>query len=186
MPGRRARRVLVVLGLASAAMWPAASASAGGGGCHSPTTEGTGDTVAMAMMCFGPSVLRVDPGTQVRFVNKDAMTHNVAATGWGSEGDLGESDSFTATFDEEGTFPYACMYHYGMTGAVVVGDGANPKAEAPIAVDTIDESPVAAAEPLATESSQQPRALGWAIAGGAGLLVGAGLTSLVRRRRGQA
>ncbi|MGH2709757.1 MAG: cupredoxin domain-containing protein [Actinomycetota bacterium] len=182
MTGRRTGRLLVVLGLASAAAWPAVSAT-GGGGCHGPTTEGTGDTVAMVMACFGPSVLRVDPGAEVRFVNKDAMTHNVSAAGWGSEGDLGEGDGFTATFDEEGTFPYACMYHYGMTGAIVVGDGAGPASGKTIGVDTIDQTPVAAADAIATEPSEKSRALGWAIAGGTGLLVGAGVTGLIRRRR---
>jgi hypothetical protein len=140
----------------------------------------------MAEACFTPSVLRVDPGTEVRFVNKDLMTHNVSAIGWGSDSDMREGDSFTTTFDEEGTFPYACMYHYGMTGAIVVGDGTGPKSGAAIPVDTIDESPVAAAETLATETAEQSRVLGWAIAGGAGLVVGAGITSFLRRRRSEA
>ena len=27
------------------------------------------------------------------------------------------------SFDEAGTYPFACSYHPGMTGAIVVGDG---------------------------------------------------------------
>jgi plastocyanin len=95
-----------------------------GGGCHQESlTEGDGDTVAMSEACFDPGVLRVDPGTEVTFVNQDPMTHNVSATGWGFFGEMNKGDTFQATFDDEGVFPFACTYHPGMTGAIVVGDG---------------------------------------------------------------
>ena len=126
MPRGRTGVLVFVLALATAALWPA-SAAVAGGGCHrSEGTQGEGDTVEMAKMCFTPSVLSVDPGTEVTFVNRDPITHNVSATGWGSTRDLELGEGFTATFDEEGTYPYACMYHYGMTGAIVVGDGEGP------------------------------------------------------------
>jgi hypothetical protein len=34
-----------------------------------------------------------------------------------------EGDAFTVRFDETGIYPFACNYHPGMTGAIVVGDG---------------------------------------------------------------
>jgi hypothetical protein len=139
----------------------------------------------MAEACFGPSVLTVAPGTEVRFVNKDPIIHNVTAMGWSSSGDLSEGDSFTATFEEEGTFPYACMYHPGMSGAVVVGDGQGPGSGELLEVGTIsDASPAASA----TDASEPPAAspiVGWTIAGGIGLLLGAGISALVRRRQPQ-
>jgi hypothetical protein len=141
----------------------------------------------MTKACFTPSVLRVDPGTEVRFVNKDPITHNVSASEWGSNGDLYEGDSFAVTFDREGTFPYACMYHYGMTGAVVVGDGTGPASGDPIEVGSVVDSTPLAQERAATVASPAPErsGLGWALGGGIGLVLGAGLTGMVLRvRRG--
>ena len=51
------------------------------------------------------------------------MVHNVTANDWGHWDDMYEGDRFTASFDEEGIFPFACTYHPGMSGAIVVGDG---------------------------------------------------------------
>jgi plastocyanin len=177
MHGIGRRGLTIAATLAIVALWPAAPASAGGG-CHSGATEGTGETVALAMMCFEPGVLRVDPGAQVRFVNKDDMTHNVSANGWGSVGDLGQGDSFTTTFDQEGTYPYACQYHYGMTGAIVVGDGSGPAGATGAVVDT---TPVS--EERAVTSAGGSDLLGWTIAGLIGILLGAGLTEGLRRAR---
>jgi plastocyanin len=182
VPGIGTRGFIVASALAAAVLWPAVPASAGGG-CHSSATEGTGDTVAMAMMCFGPTVLRVDPGTEVRFVNKDAMTHNVSATGWGSDGDMGEGDSFKATFDEKGTFPYACMYHYGMTGAIVVGDGDGPAPAIPTQTGSVVESTPVSDERAAALQPARSGIVGWTIAGAIGLILGMGLTGLLRRGR---
>ena len=180
----------VALLMATAWLWPATTAAAGGG-CHTGASQATGentaDTVAMAEACFTPSVLHVDPGTQVRFVNKDLMTHNVSAIGWGSDSDMREGDSFTATFDQEGTFPYACMYHYGMTGAIVVGDGKGAASGIPVQPGGIvDSTPLASQQAARTVSAaEQSQALGWAIAGVAGLIVGASLAGAILRRRGQ-
>jgi plastocyanin len=183
VPGIRTRGFIVASALAAAVLWPAVPASAGGG-CHSSATEGTGDTVAMAMACFTPSVLQVDPGTEVRFVNKDEMTHNVSATGWGSDGDMGEGDSFKATFDEEGTFPYACMYHYGMTGAIVVGDGDGLASAIPIQTGSVvDSTPVSEESVASVVQPARSAVLGWTIAGAIGLILGVGLTGLLRRGR---
>lgn len=183
MRGIGTRRLMVGAAL-SAVLWPSAPAFAGGG-CHTRASQGTGNTVAMAMACFTPSVLQVDPGTAVRFVNKDEMTHNVSAIGWGSDADMGEGDSFTATFDQEGTFPYACMYHYGMTGAIVVGDGTGPASGIPTQEGSIiDSTPLAGQLGAQTDSTpEESQALGWAVAGIIGLLVGAGVMRLARRTR---
>ena len=101
---------------------PAAPAAAGGG-CHDGLTQGTGDTITAADACFTPSILYVDPGATITFLNKDPFVHNVAANGWGHLDDMNEGDSFTATFPDPGVYPFACSYHPGMTGAIFVGDG---------------------------------------------------------------
>ena len=54
-----------------------ASAALAGGGCHTGATQGEGDTVEFKDACFTPSILQVDPGDSVTFVNLDEMTHNV-------------------------------------------------------------------------------------------------------------
>ena len=180
MRTRQARGLLVVAALACGALWPAATATAGGG-CHSQPTQGSGDTVTMSKMCFRPSVLRVDPGTEVTFVNEDPMVHNVSAE-WGTAQDLKVGDTFSATFPVEGTFPYACTYHYGMTGAIVVGDGNGPATGALVETGSIDTTPVSQ-ERAASPQAEGSGLLGWTIAGAIGLLVGAGLTAVLRRGR---
>jgi plastocyanin len=100
-----------------------------GGGCHAGVTENDASgeqaaTVRLIDACFTASVTTVDPGTPVTFVDMDAgIVHNVGGNQWGHFDDLSEGDAFTVSFDEAGTYPFACSYHPGMTGAIVVGDG---------------------------------------------------------------
>ncbi len=180
MRTREARGLLVLVAVLCGALWPAGTASAGGG-CHNHPTQGPGDTVAMSKLCFTPSVLRVDPGTEVTFVNKDPVAHNVSAE-WGTDQDLQAGDAFTATFPDEGTFPYACMYHYGMTGAIVVGNGSGPATGALVESGSIDTTPVSQ-ERAASPRTYGSGILGWTIAGAIGLLLGMGLTAVLRRGR---
>lgn len=99
-------------------------ASAGGGGCHgAPQTEGAGDQVTMVHGCFEPTVLRTEPGTTVTFRNTDAWLHNVHGQTWNLPGDFMKETTRALAFPLEGTFPYACAYHPGMVGVIVVGDG---------------------------------------------------------------
>jgi plastocyanin len=99
-----------------------------GGGCHAGATQADGTDqkevmVRIADACFTPSLTTVDPGAAVTFVNEDWTTHNVGGNEWGHFEDMREGDAFTATFIESGIYPFACSYHPGMTGAIVVGDG---------------------------------------------------------------
>ena len=100
-----------------------------GGGCHTGATQAdeTGKeeaTVRIIDACFTASITKVDPGTSVTFVNEDVgMTHNVGGTEWGYFDDMTKGDAFSATFADPGVYPFACSYHPGMTGAIVVGDG---------------------------------------------------------------
>jgi plastocyanin len=176
----RGRLMIVVLALAGAALWPAASASAGNI-CHTGATEGSGDTVAMSKMCFTPSILHVEPGTDVTFVNEDPTPHNISSD-WGRGAELKKGDLFSANFPDEGTFPYACTYHYGMTGAIVVGDGDGTASAAPVVGGYISGTPVSE-ERAASPEPQGSALLGWTFAGAIGLLFGAGGTGLIRRRR---
>jgi plastocyanin len=177
---------LVVAMVVGSSMW--AWPASAGGGCGS-TTQGEGDTVAMSDLCFTPSVLRVDPGTEVTFVNRDLTTHNVSASEWGHFEDMTKGDAFRATFEEEGVYPYACTYHLGMTGAVVVGDGIGTGSGRQVTVapivgggeETTSEAPKVTAPVASTADGPSP--VGWAVGGAGGFLLGAASALLLRRRR---
>jgi len=120
---RRRLRVLVpLLAVLAATLLTAAPASAGGG-CHAPATEGRGTTVALTDLCFTPTLLRVEPGSTVTFVNRDTTVHPLSRPGgeWGWDGGAGERTS--VRLDQAGTYPFFCYVHPGMVGVVVVGDG---------------------------------------------------------------
>jgi plastocyanin len=183
------RHVMVRGGLVAAmvvgsTMW--AFPASAGGGCHGGATQGEGDTVAMSKACFTPSVLRVNPGTEVTFVNKDPVVHNISATGWGYFEDMAEGEAFTATFDEPGVYPYACTYHAGMTGAIVVGDGTGAGSGELVTVAPLTGA--AASSNDETEASEASSAdgtstVGWAVGGAGGFILGAASALLLRRRR---
>jgi plastocyanin len=158
-----------------------------GGGCHGGVTDGTGDTVELVDACFTPTTLRIEPGQQVTFVNRDPMIHNVTANLWGHFDDLDQGDAFTATFEQEGVYPYACTYHPGMTGAIVVGDGDGPGSGQAVPVGAFEEPPAPSPriEVRTITRPEDPGAsspLVWLTAA-IGLVVGLGLGSLVRRGR---
>ena len=124
--GSRIRVAVLAVGLAGMALVAAQPASAGGG-CHRAESEGqdegTGTTVEMRGNCFGPTVLRVEAGSEVTFVNRDEVVHRIDGVGWASESPVAPGSRTTHRFDRPGTYPYTCILHVGMSGAVVVGDG---------------------------------------------------------------
>jgi plastocyanin len=179
MRGRMIRAGLVAAAVGLVALVPLGTTAVAGGGCHAGMTQGEGDRVDMVDACFTPSILQVDPGTEVTFTNKDPIGHNVSAYDWGQLDAMGRGESFTATFNEEGIYPFACSYHPAMTGAVVVGDGLGPGSGAVVGEVTSSERGPRAA-PVAA-SSEAP-VLGWIGGGLAGLLLGAVLGRTLRRR----
>ena len=193
-----ARRAWMALA-ASAIAWltiPPMPASAGGGGCHAAMTNGTGDAVAIREGCFTPGIIQVDPGASVAFSNEDPYAHNVSASGWGHLDPLEQGDGFTATFAAPGVYPFACTYHPGMTGAVVVGDGADGANDAsapttsasPAGEASVDDLGAPAAEAVVaarTEPASAP-GLGWAGGAAGGLAAGIAIGVVAgRRRRGE-
>jgi plastocyanin len=100
---RRRLTVLVpLLAVLAATVLAAAPASAGGGGCHRPATEGHGTTLTLTELCFSPNVLRVAPGSEVTIVNRDTLTHPLGRPGgeWAWEGNVG--DRVTVRLDGDG------------------------------------------------------------------------------------
>lgn len=92
-----------------------------------PVTDDAATTVAIGDCSFHPTIDRVAAGTEVTFANRSGQAHEVVGANltWGAHGKLLEpGDEIGWTFDEPGVYPYTCMIHPGMTGAIVVGDAA--------------------------------------------------------------
>lgn len=181
-----AGRTVVLMAAASLAVLivPVAPAAAGGG-CHQEVTQGGGDTVEMVDACFTPTILRVDPGETVTFANTDPMAHNVTSNVWGHFEEMNEGDAFTATFDQPGVYPYACAYHPGMTGAIVVGSGNGAGNGETVSVDSVElpqASPVLEVRTVTQDRSSAPITIGWIVGGVLGLALGLGIGFVLNKR----
>jgi plastocyanin len=146
------------------------NASAGGGCFHGVApTDGTGETVEMTGNCFQATVLHVEPGTTVTWVNRDAYAHTVTGVGgtWGDFSTLANGDSVSYRFDANGVYVYSCIIHPGMTGAVVVGDGSGDAGLAPAAVVALPSNSPAAPHPSATAATRSSISIWLAIVAGA-------------------
>ena len=139
------RHALLVLAGLALAVIPATAAA--GGGCHpeslnpsSADATGSKSATVPAEKCqFSPTVLYVDPGTDVTWTNEDPVPHTVTGFSFGSGDELMKGDRVAYRFDEEGVFPYSCILHPGMNGAIVVGDGVGKITHA--AVASVDSEP---------------------------------------------
>jgi plastocyanin len=128
MKERRLRLFLVLsVGLVFALL-PAVPARAGGG-CHvAQTMDVAGKHVDLKQLCFVQTVLRVKSGQPVTWTNSDSTGHTVTGVGgsWGSYDTILPGNSVTYRFSKAGIFPYFCLLHPGMVGAIVVGNGGKP------------------------------------------------------------
>jgi plastocyanin len=128
-----------------------------GGGCHGgeTLTDQRGVLVDLKDFCFVPNVLRVQPGQTVTWRNDDAVAHTVTgvANSWGDVNELGAGQSATYRFQASGVYPYACLLHPGMVGAVVVGDGTSSKTTTQDVVPVVPPASIApqASAPVRTQ-----------------------------------
>ena len=184
----RRRPLLLAAVLAAAlvaALLPARAALAGGVCRGERVTDAKGTTVTMRDLCYRPTVLRVQPGAQVTFVNKDVEAHPTVGHGgaWGIDGVTGGRPA-AVRFDEPGIYPYFCHQHLGMVGVVVVGDG---RAAAGLAAP-VDVADPPAPQPAGAGTAAEPaaaRATSWPLPGVVllGLAAAAGAAVVVARRR---
>jgi plastocyanin len=183
--------VLVWTAVLAFALGLAPSASAGGGCAE--ITSGQGTTVEMLYACITPSLLRVDPGETVTFVNRDSFRHIITGAGyaWGSRGYMGEGETFTATFRRPGVYPFQCFLHPGMVGAVLVGDANGPGAAgdrrvrvAPVPPSP-SPSPLVVTETLARQVfvTEPVERAAWLVLGAGVGLAALGATALLLARR---
>jgi plastocyanin len=153
-------------------------------------TEGSVTTVKIDTCVFLPTIARVPVGATVRFVNSGDMEHQVTGANltWGITGDkrLGRGDEFSAPFLRAGVYPYTCMIHPGMTGAIVVGSGAAFDGEGAATVAGAPAAPAAnaaGAAPADGTGSILPAAV--ALAGVLGLGLLGSVLWFGRRRRSE-
>ena len=179
---RRRLTVLVpLLTVLAATVLAAAPASAGGGGCHRPATEGRGTTLALTELCFSPSVLRVAPGSEVTIVNRDTLTHPLGRPGgeWAWEGNVG--DRVTVRLGGDGVYPFFCYTHPGMVAVVVAGDGRGVGTGVVQIADS-QPAPAAAAQPAPAGRQTGTFPVAWLVLVALAALVGAAAGARVRSR----
>ena len=92
----------------------------------SPAEPTTTTTVGAYDNRFTPQSINVQPGTTVRWLNYGQHPHTVTADdgSWDS-GDIQPGASYSATFNNPGTYYYYCRHHMQdrMRGVVNVGSG---------------------------------------------------------------
>jgi plastocyanin len=81
---------------------------------------------------FEPAAFRVDPRTEIVFVNRGENKHNVTPSVEGSFEGLSDDEldvgaRASVTIDDAGTYHYYCTLHgtptRGQNGVIIVGDG---------------------------------------------------------------
>jgi plastocyanin len=100
-----------------------------GGGCHdAQTLDVAGTHVDLKGLCFVQTVLRVKLSQPITWTNSDSTQHTITGVGgsWGSYDSILPGESVTYRFTKAGIYPYFCLLHPGMVGAVVVGGGGKP------------------------------------------------------------
>ncbi len=119
--------------LFSSALPPVPASAGGGGACMAKTmyidhnsNDANNAVVGMTRSCFTPTLLRVEPGTEVTFHNKDPYPHAVhGANNLWQVGEPIEGGTYVRhSFQEPGIYLYSCYRHPGMTGAIIVGEDA--------------------------------------------------------------
>ena len=170
------------------------TAAAGGGGCiweSSKMTEAAGadDQISLTIddCRYEPTTLYIEPGTTVTWTNEDMYAHSVTGAFLTINGDklLNEGDTASATFDDEGVFPYYCVLHPGMAASVVVGDPDESMSgvlgpKGPSGTYDSDAAVKGSSESETTGSTSVPIAAGVAVITVTGL---AAAMFLVRKRR---
>jgi plastocyanin len=199
MDGHVIRRTMsIVVGamlMVGVGLTPGVARASGGGGCGRAVTNDDGTRVSIRNFCFGPTILRVQPGETVTWVNRDGFPHTVlgANGSWGGYDNLRRGGGEVSyRFVSAGVYPYVCTYHPGMVGAVLVGNGKADTSTQSVTTNagpvTLAQSPVAGSGaaieqnvvPAAVPARSWPAAVWWGM--GVLLVVVAAIASSRRRR----
>jgi plastocyanin len=77
-------------------------------------------TVTLADMKFGPTPVEIRVGDTIEWVNNDIFEHTATASDKSFDVDLKPKVHLWTTFHQAGTYAFACRFHPGMTGKLVV------------------------------------------------------------------
>jgi amicyanin len=85
---------------------------------------GTGPTldINIQFSAFSKTEMTVGVGSTVRWTNNDSMPHTVTGVGNSvlNSPVLEKGQTYSYTFNQEGTFDYQCLIHPSMTGKIIV------------------------------------------------------------------
>ncbi len=87
-----------------------------------PETPTLNREIIIKSFVFSPSTLNIRVGDSVMWINQDATPHTVTSDS-GNElysSTLSQSNSYSHTFDNAGTYDYHCKIHPMMKGKVIV------------------------------------------------------------------
>lgn len=191
---RFASRFVTVTLLAVAALvsfWGLPRPAEAGGGCRGePVTTGNTTSVQIGEApCFTPTIIRAHPGDSVTWTNEGSLPHTVtgANASWGDYSELLNGQSVSHTFDAAGSYPYYCLLHPGMVGAVVVTDDAQTARAEPVSLNRSSvDGPALSRAAAANAHGDDGRALTALLAAGVvavAATAGLGGFGLGRRRR---
>jgi plastocyanin len=76
-------------------------------------------TVNIQNNAFNPSSLQIPAGSTVKWVNLDSVQHEPKGNVFDS-GPLNQNGVFQYTFNQAGTYNYACAIHPSMQGTITV------------------------------------------------------------------
>ena len=92
-------------------------------GARSAEMTGSSSLVEIKIEAFRflEDTIRVEPGTTIRWTNRDQVGHtSTAENGEWESPLLGPGESFEVRLDDAGRFPYTCTPHPFMRGVVIV------------------------------------------------------------------
>jgi plastocyanin len=118
-------------GVEGGAMGPGNPAVQGAAGGAAPAAAPGAATVTMQDNRFDPPTVAVRPGGTVTWVNGGRAAHTATAKDGSFDSKMvSPGGRFSRNFPSEGTFPYVCSLHPGMTGVVRVQQQAAPTSAA--------------------------------------------------------
>jgi plastocyanin len=77
-------------------------------------------TVTLNQMKFGPLPATIHVGDTIEWANNDIFVHSATAKDKSFDVELKPKARVRTTFGHAGTFPFACRYHPGMVGTLIV------------------------------------------------------------------
>ena len=86
--------------------------------------------VTLQQMAFGPLPATIHVGDTIEWTNNDIFLHSATARDKSFDVELKPKAHLRTTFHKAGTFSFACRYHPGMVGTLVVealSSAARPK-----------------------------------------------------------